>query len=137
MSGLWGWDMLNGCFGRCRVSDVDGFVHSDRFNRFLWLEGKRTGASVPRGQQIAFDDAAKTVSGCANCSCDGCLAGVGSITVIVFWGVPPAENGGQPLIERIAVWPGTPVPGDLNDLRRLASDWWNGKRRLVWPAEAA
>lgn len=53
-AGLWDWSILDGCFGETKIkpTDVDGFV--ERHGKFLWLETKAPGASIPHGQMLTF-----------------------------------------------------------------------------------
>lgn len=69
VAALWDWSCLDGCFtGKISVSDVDGEIN--RGLQFLRLETKSTGAPIPTGQRITFENLAKT----------------GHHTVFVIWG---------------------------------------------------
>jgi hypothetical protein len=55
---LWNWkpvaDLLP---GKCGASDIDGVI--ERRGHFLFLEGKRPGESLPKGQWIMLSNLAK------------------------------------------------------------------------------
>lgn len=70
VAGVWDWAILRGCFGETRIepTDVDGFV--ERNGRFLYLEAKQPGVSIPHGQRLTIQALQKT----------------GLFTVMVIWG---------------------------------------------------
>jgi hypothetical protein len=54
----WDWGILKGCFGEViEPTDVDGSV--ERHGRYLWIETKRPGVSIPQGQRIYLKGLAK------------------------------------------------------------------------------
>lgn len=70
LDGVWDWAILKGCFGDTKImpTDVDGLV--ERNGLFLVLETKQSGAEVPQGQLITFQQLAKT----------------GKFTIFIIWG---------------------------------------------------
>lgn len=71
MNSLWPWDLFNECFTRgIRFSDIDGIV--ERNSRFLIVEGKQKGASIPKGQRIMLENLVRT----------------GYFFVLILWGEP-------------------------------------------------
>jgi len=52
VAGQWDWAILDGCFGKTRIrpTDVDGLV--ERKGKFLMLETKQLGATIPEGQRL-------------------------------------------------------------------------------------
>jgi len=54
MSTIWDWGILDGCFGDTKIkpTDIDGVI--ERNGKFLFIETKSPGASVPVGQEIMF-----------------------------------------------------------------------------------
>jgi hypothetical protein len=78
---LWDWGCLDGCFGETRIkpTDLDGLI--ERHGKFLAIETKLPGVSIPQGQDIILR----------------ALAGTGYFTVLVVWGKP-----GVP--ERASLW---------------------------------
>lgn len=105
VAGVWDWAILRGCFGETRIepTDVDGFV--ERNGRFLYLEVKRPGASIPFGQRLTLEALQRT----------------GLFTVMVIWG--PTN---QP--QRIQVFSpagiSNPMPCDLVLFRRAVGAWF-------------
>ena len=103
------WAMLKGCFGRAGINptDIDGCV--ERGGMCLFLEHKRSNGTVSIAQDILF----------------AALGRQGN-TVLVFWGDQPDGSD----ISRIRRYsPDHPAyyerPGDLRDLRKLASYWFD------------
>lgn len=70
LASLWDWGFLDQCFDgtNIRITDIDGFV--ERNNRFLILETKLPGVSIPWGQWIVFNR----------------LRATGLFTIFVVWG---------------------------------------------------
>lgn len=99
---LWDWKILDGCFGKSRISptDIDGLV--ERRGKFLMLEGKSLGKDVPTGQQIMFNNLVKT----------------GVFTIIIVWGDPNAP-------ETIQVWGKEKVVADISIFRKEVEKWYN------------
>lgn len=52
--GVWDWSILEGCFGKTKISptDIDGCI--ERRGRKLFLETKQPGAPVPQGQMLTL-----------------------------------------------------------------------------------
>ena len=71
---FWDWRFLDQSFDRdIKVGDIDGFVEAG--GRFLFLEGKRAGTPIPKGQFRALT----------------ALARLPRIDVIILEGNPPNE----------------------------------------------
>ena len=71
---FWDWRFLDQAFDRdIRVGDIDGFVEAA--GKFLFIEGKRAGTDLPRGQ---YDALAR-------------LSRIPVIDVIILAGIPPCE----------------------------------------------
>ena len=69
IEGVWDWGFLrNHLGGSIQVSDLDGIV--ERHGKFLVLEAKRPGISIPVGQRLMFE----------------AMANTGIFTVIIIWG---------------------------------------------------
>ena len=109
VAALWDWSCFNDCFGnsRIRVSDLDGIV--ERNGKFLVLEVKSHGASVPIGQQRMFNAMAET----------------GAFTVVVLFGetnapqrmrVTTRHNGRVVSVEK---------PADMDTVRDMVKRWFD------------
>lgn len=71
MKSLWPWDIFNKCFGRgIRFSDIDGIV--ERKGQFLVVEGKSSGAPIPKGQLTMFKE----------------MVATDRFTILILWGNP-------------------------------------------------
>jgi hypothetical protein len=70
LAGVWDWGLLDECFQgtKIKVTDIDGFI--ERKGKFLVLETKQKGVTVPEGQRLMFEHMQKT----------GCF------TVVIIWG---------------------------------------------------
>lgn len=104
-AGLWDWAILDGCFGETRIrpTDVDGFI--ERHEKFLLLETKAPGASIPEGQMRTFD----------------ALVKLKVFTVMVIWGT----NGSPEEIQVITRWARHDKKRcDISELRKLVSKWF-------------
>ena len=66
----WDWSVYNDCFEptKIRISDIDGIV--ERRGHFLWIECKRPGEIITKGQEIMHSALTKN----------------GSFTVLILWG---------------------------------------------------
>ncbi len=95
------WDFLAGALpGRANPTDID--LTYERRGCFLFLEGKRPGQVVPRGQEIYFD----------------ALHAMPRCLVLRFEGHPPAT------VERFGWW-GKPLrEGNVDDLRAMVRRWY-------------
>lgn len=106
VAGLWDWQILDGCFGDTHIkpTDCEGLV--ERNSRFLYLETKRPGASIPEGQERMFENMRLT----------------GLFTVFVIWGIRNKP-------EKIKVYTRHQAnevePCDLDRLRSLVSRWFS------------
>lgn len=103
--GIWDWGILRGCFGATRIepTDIDG--HVERNGLFLWLETKRSGASIPEGQLITFKK----------------LADRGD-TIMIIWGDTNKPE------ELLIIYPGGEqrrIHADIEVLRERVSAWFN------------
>lgn len=107
MAGVWDWAILDGCFGDTKISptDIDGMA--ERKGKFLVLETKRVGASIPTGQQLTFN----------------ALRDTGLFTIIIIWG----EQNKPEAIEILYPAP-HPVKdkysANIEELRRVVSGWY-------------
>lgn len=103
---LWPWDWLNECFsGGIRPTDVDGMV--ERNGHFLFLEGKTSGQSIPKGQEIAL----KKLS----------LALADKVLILVLFGRP-----GQPTSFREIKCGliSEPRPCNVSTIQGICRDWF-------------
>lgn len=99
------WGFLDTAFpGNIRVSDMDGWVEKN--GNLLLLEWKRTGASLPIGQEIAFKN----------------LSNQNSIIAFVLHGDPR-----ESIVERISIYQNGRVVHDAEGsneiLRGYCSAW--------------
>lgn len=102
--GIWDWGILQGCFGDTQITptDIDGCV--ERHGKFLYLETKRPGIPVPKGQLIVLQQ----------------LARQGDAVLVV--------HGEQDQVERITKL--TPFGeqayegADNGTLRQVVADWY-------------
>jgi len=106
MAGVWDWALLDGCFGETKIkpTDIDGFV--ERNGRFLILETKAPGASIPQGQFITFQQLVRRAGA----------------MVIVIWGT-------NNKVEHIKVFTGLHINGidedaDNERLKQVVSAWF-------------
>lgn len=55
IDGLWDWGFLDNCFfpTKIKITDIDGMV--ERNGKFLMIETKQPGVTIPVGQRIMFD----------------------------------------------------------------------------------
>ena len=102
--GLWDWAILDGCFGgRIKPTDIEGFV--ERRGKFLVLETKAPGTSLPDGQRYTFEALRKT----------------GLFTIMIIWGETNVP-------ERIEIWSHAgyhgPYDVDLEKLRGYVTRWY-------------
>jgi hypothetical protein len=53
--GQWDWAILNGCFGKTKIAptDIDGSI--ERNGKYLFIETKHPGASIPLGQGMFYE----------------------------------------------------------------------------------
>ena len=102
---LWDWGTLKGCFGETmiRPTDVDGLV--ERRGRFLVLEAKGNGVSVPQAQAILFERLRK----------------LNVFTIIVVWGKCPKVKAMQ-VYSAASV--STKYSATLADFRHAVSEWF-------------
>lgn len=108
MEGIWDWAILNGCFGDTRIepTDIDGLV--ERNGKFLVLETKSPGVTIPKGQEIMFKSFVR----------------VSGAVVIVIWG-----QKNNP--EKIKVFSRKHPDGfdiqsaNMEYLRRLVATWFD------------
>lgn len=102
MKNFWDWGFLDECFegSNCKVSDVDGEV--ERYGKFLVIETKSPGASIPKGQQILLDAKQKR----------------GDLVVVV-WG-----ERNKPEMMQIWGHHEKPVPTDIQKLKDVVRWWW-------------
>ncbi len=98
---LWDWACLDGCFGQTRIkpTDVDGLI--ERRGKFLLIEAKSPGVTIPTGQSIMFDSLLKT----------------GVFTIIVVWG-----QSNNP--ERLQIWGNRPITANLEIFREKVTQWY-------------
>lgn len=104
MAGVWDWAILDGCFGdtKIRPTDIDGFA--ERKGHFLFLETKSPGASIPLGQQITFESAAKQ-----------------GHTVIVAWG---EQNSPEQIMTMTRLGNKFHENTSLDEMRDFVSKWY-------------
>jgi hypothetical protein len=102
------WDFLKGTLpGRINPTDID--LAYERNGNFLFLEGKRPGVLIPKGQQIFFDR----------------LADLPNFTVIRFEGYPPDS------VKRFRYWHAPDwTDGDADALRAEILLWFEWKEKL-------
>lgn len=102
---LWDWKILNGCFGKTRISptDVDGFV--ERKGLFLFIEAKSPGKEPDRGQMMTIEALQRT----------------GLFTCIIVWGRP-----GNPEKMRVFYPNGQEITraANLEDFRDIVRRWY-------------
>lgn len=105
MEGVWDWGILRGCFGESRIepSDLDGIA--ERRGKFLILETKRPGVSVPLGQQILFEAMRRT----------------GLCTIFIVWGERNRPHRIQ-VMTRHKIH--DPTPCDVEKLRSHVKAWY-------------
>ena len=71
---FWDWRFLDHAFDRnIKVGDIDGFVEAG--GNFLFIEGKRAGTPIPKGQRDALLR----------------LSRLKPVSVIIVEGMPPCE----------------------------------------------
>ena len=102
--GIWDWTLLQGCFGNTRITptDIDGCI--ERHGCFLWIETKRPGAEVPKGQEIVLYQLARRGD-----------------TVLIVYG----EQGDVRQIVKLAPFGGKVFENADNEtLRKLVQDWY-------------
>lgn len=104
MDGVWDWGILRGCFGDTKIepTDIDGCV--ERNGHKLFLETKRPGIELPRGQEITLDS----------------LVADGH-TVIVIWG---ERNKPQALRVMTPFRDTCCESANIETLRRVVSEWF-------------
>ena len=109
----WDWTPYNDCFGdtHIRISDIDGIV--ERHGHFLWIETKRPGEIITKGQEILHN----------------ALINTGVFCVLLLWGEVDAPEryrlifeGGK-TEEHIAM--GTE---DIKDVIKRWFEWANKSR---------
>ena len=106
----WDWACLDECFGETRISPMDGDGCIERHGHVLFIETKRPGVQLPKGQQITLD----------------ALSRKPGVTVLIVWGEPGAP-------ERIRVmgnkgqreW----EPAGMTILRDIVSKWFTYANR--------
>lgn len=99
---LWDWEFINQAFtGGIRPSDIDGIVEKN--GKFLVLEGKPLGGSIPTGQRITLEQ----------------LSRVGAFTVLVLYGEP-----GHPQKMKIIGHHDSPVRCNEDGVVALVKRWF-------------
>lgn len=111
VAGLWDWAFLETCFEGTKIkpSDIDGMIEHN--GHTLFIETKRPGVDIPKGQDIAFRSWQK----------DG-------NTVIVLWGQASQTEAIQ------VYWPTNETityktPCDNAKLINLVSRWFTYARK--------
>lgn len=104
LEGIWDWGCLDDCFpGKMKITDIDGFF--ERKGKFLVLETKQPGVTVPLGQEIMFKNMQRT----------------GLFTVIVVWG-----EKNNPVEIQVYYSDGSiskKKPADIYKFKEIVS-WW-------------
>ena len=103
LANIWDWSFLNDCFGatNIRVGDIDGFV--ERRGHFLYLEVKRLGSPIEKGQAISLN----------------ALARQKNSAVLVIWGPRNRPKFYKWWGEKYAVH-----PADEETIRKLVARWF-------------
>jgi len=101
LANLWDWKILNGCFGKTKISptDVDGFV--ERNGSFLLIETKLPGNEVTIGQKITYNHLIK----------------IPRFFVLIIWGKKDSP-------EELQFWGKNKMKADLNKLREMVQRWF-------------
>lgn len=100
------WDFLSGVLpNRINPTDVD--LSYERRGHFLFLEGKRTGASIKTGQRRYLNS----------------LAQLPNVHVIHFYGTPPDR------VEAYGIWPEPAEPATTDDLIDRIKKWFEWVER--------
>lgn len=118
LQGVWDWGILRGCFGESRIepTDLDGMV--ERNGRFLVLEAKSPGASIPLGQKLTFEAMQKN----------------GAFTVLIVWG----ETNAPQSILRVSPHASKYFPSaNMQLLREIVSRWYAWAERQIPPPTGA
>lgn len=106
IAGVWDWGMLDECFSptKIKVTDIDGFT--ERKGKFLVLETKQKGVSVPVGQSIMFDNMQKT----------------GLFTIVIIWG---KKNATEDMQVYYPTHKTAKKAASNEDLKRVVNWWFN------------
>ena len=103
----WDWTVYNDCFvpTKIKISDIDGIV--ERRGHFLWIECKRPGEAITKGQEIMHNALTKNRS----------------FTVLILWG-----ETNEPVKFRITSEKGKMCEKagiNQEDVKELISKWFN------------
>lgn len=100
--------MLDGCWpANVHPGDIDGFI--ERRGISLFLEHKKPGAKLGRGQMIAYESLAR--QGNTTLACWGDRLNVEALQII-------GPSGTRPIVE-----------ASLEEMRRLCAGWWRQASR--------
>lgn len=110
IEGLWDWAILDGCFGQTKIkpTDIDGCVERNGYT--LFIEAKRPGVPIPKGQEIMFKNWVKT----------------GAISVMVVWGETSKPQHMQ-VFSPFAIEDKKPIT--LDDFRDRVAAWYQWASR--------
>lgn len=108
VAALWDWSVFDGCFGksRIRVSDLDGIVEKN--GRFLVIEAKSHGATVPLGQKRMFD----------------AMANTGFFTVLILFGETNAPHSMQVTTRHNGRVVSVEQRASIEDVRAMVTRWY-------------
>lgn len=106
---IWDWQRLAPCFPRGILpTDIDGFVELN--DRFLLIEGKKTGVPLKEGQRKTFERLFRL---------NRMVEGV--FTIIVIWGNAKAGR-----VDRLQFWPSDPIDADWPQFMAYVQAWAEG-----------